>query len=73
MKELSFKGIAKMIEGYIELLSLIPYFNDFKLEQIDATDNSIQFTVSTTRVVMKTPLNPNLSLKLLASIFSPSF
>lgn len=62
MNEISFKGIAKMIEGYIELLSLFPYFNEFTLEQIEATDTSIQFTVSTSKEIMKMPLDPKNSL-----------
>lgn len=53
MKELSFKGIGKILEGYIEFLSLIPYLNDFKLEHIETDENSIFFVVSTTKEVMK--------------------
>lgn len=43
-----------MIEGYIELLGLFPYFHNFKLEQIEAEENWIKFTVSTTTEIIKT-------------------
>ena len=51
--ELTFEKIAKIIEGYIELLSFFPYFNNLKLENIKSGDNYIAFIISTTTEVLK--------------------
>lgn len=53
MTELSFESIGIMIKGYIELLGLFPYFNDFKLESLQTTKNSMRVEVSTTHEVYK--------------------
>ncbi len=46
MNAINLKKIAKIIEGYIELLCLFPHLSTVKLENINSEENFITVTIS---------------------------